>query len=60
LLQCHNQLGTTELISSESFQVQALFVLSARPWMRFIVYLGKMLKIKVRIDLGCTDIRMAH
>jgi len=44
----------------ESFQVQALFILSARPRMRLIVYLGKMLKIKVSIDLGCTDSRVPH
>ncbi len=27
---------------------------------RFIVYLGKMLEIKVRIDLSCTDIGVAQ
>ena len=36
-----------------------LLVLPARTRMSFIVYLGKMLEIKVRVNLGCTYIRMA-
>ena len=28
--------------------------------MRLVIYLGKMLKIKVSVDLGCADIRMAE
>ena len=33
-------------------------VLAARPWMGLIVYLGEMLKIKVRVSLGGGDAGM--
>ena len=41
-----------------SSRALALFFLSARPRVRFIIYLGEMLKIKVSIDLGRADVRM--
>ena len=41
-------------------QKPALLVLSPCPRMRFVIYLGKMLKIKVGIDLGCADVLVPH
>jgi hypothetical protein len=44
----------------KTFQTRVLFVLSARPRMCFIVYLGKMLKIKVGVYLGRADSGVTH